>query len=327
MAEWSKAVDLSLAQTSTTEIMDVELFDYLKGEEDVGEIMARLKRHINEGKELPWFQDVIPGLIPGIEDSEPWLSLARKLLWADAQYTEHDEKIERMERLQQPDPSPLIVDRYNLREHWRVCVEALRPMPIRMLEAANKIYRVVAGQECLSEGQNAARLTGETDDKHFAFVTIAVTVQDKVVSPIITDIEQRQKSLDERIQRTQHQIRDLVERVGHVVIEDNEDMHEDDNTYRDDETTDEDDETADEDDEDADNKQAVQQQLDRLNAEKQEDQALLNALKKFRDEKEIEDRRKDLKRSVVVEECDELMSRKPAKRRLQVSRANHPPAS
>lgn len=95
---------------------------------------------------------MIPGLIPGIEDSEPWLSLARKLLWADAQYTEHDEKIERMERLQQPDPSPLIVDRYNLREHWRVCVEALRPMPIRMLEAANKIYRVVAGQECLSGG-------------------------------------------------------------------------------------------------------------------------------------------------------------------------------
>lgn len=43
--------------------MDVELFDYLKGEEDVGEIMARLKRHINEGKELPWVSSFYSCLI------------------------------------------------------------------------------------------------------------------------------------------------------------------------------------------------------------------------------------------------------------------------
>ncbi|USP75484.1 hypothetical protein yc1106_02758 [Curvularia clavata] len=283
--------------------MDVELFDYLRGEEDVGEIMARLKRHIKEGKELAWFQDVIPGLIPGVEGSEPWLSLARKLLWTDAQYTEHDEKIDRMERLEQPDPNPLIVDRYNLREHWMVCVEALRPMPIRMLEAANEIYRVVAGQECLTESQNRARLTSETDDKHFAFVTIAVTVQDKVVSPIIGDIEQRQKGLGERIERAQHQIRGLVQRVEYIVIEDSDDdMHEDDDTHKDDNTHEED--------QDACDKEALQQYLDRLNAEKQEDQALLDALKKFRDilvdEKEIQDQdhRKDLKRS-GVEQRDE----------------------
>lgn len=96
------------------------------------------------------FQDVVPGLIPGVDDSQPWLDDARDLLWGPIQRSEHEEKTKRIKKLQQPNPRPLAEDRYHLRRYWPVYVEALRPMTKKMLAAANGVSEVVAGQECLT---------------------------------------------------------------------------------------------------------------------------------------------------------------------------------
>ena len=93
---------------------------------------------------------MIPGLIPGVEDDTAWLGDARKLLWSMAEYNAHKAKLDRKEKLLQPSPSPLARDYYRLQQHWPVYIEALRPMPKRMLAAANEIYRLVAREECLS---------------------------------------------------------------------------------------------------------------------------------------------------------------------------------
>lgn len=96
------------------------------------------------------FQDVIPELIPGVEDSHTWLSQARNLLWTDTEYDEHEKKIDRKKKLLQPGPEPFAVDHYRLRKHWPIYVEALRPMTKRMLAAVNEVYHVVARQDCLT---------------------------------------------------------------------------------------------------------------------------------------------------------------------------------
>ncbi|KAH7551169.1 hypothetical protein BM1_10043 [Bipolaris maydis] len=301
----------------------IKLFEFIQSEEDDNKILEQLKKHAGKGRELPWFQDVIPGLIPGVEDSQRWLDLARQLLWKDSHYEEHEKKINRMTKLRQPDPV-LIPDPYCLQKCWPVFVEALRPMPKRMSVAANEIYRIVAGQECLVEDRNVAGLTSEIDDRHSAFVTVAVVVQDKIVSPIIDDIKWRQQNLDEDIRRAHDQIRELVEGDGHK-------GHHHDGDER---TTDENDENNKNDDDFADDEdikspsdgeddvQAVQQRLDRLIKEKQETQVLYKALRKFRDmlveEREIRDSRKDLKRSLLIElsDSDEDMPKKRGKQRL-----------
>ncbi|EUC42864.1 hypothetical protein COCMIDRAFT_102398 [Bipolaris oryzae ATCC 44560] len=183
----------------------LELFEFIQSEEDDSKILEELRQHIKKRKKLPWFQDIIPGLIPGIEDGKTWLDNARKLLWSPAEYSEHKVKLIRMQKLLQPSPTPLSPDRYRLRQHWPIYIEALRPMSDRMFAAANEVYEVVAKQDCLTEDRNIARATSEIDDKHHAFVTIAVALQDKVLSPIISDIKRRQKSLDEEIQRAEDQ--------------------------------------------------------------------------------------------------------------------------
>ena len=125
-----------------------------------------------------------------------------------------------------------------------------------------------------------------------------MALQDQVVSPIIGDIERQQESLSEEIGRAQD---------------------------------------TDEGDQDS-----VQQRLDLFTEERQESQKLLKALKKFRgkssqqtqtssclylatvdilvDEKETQDRRKDLKRNPVVgqseSESDLVIPRKRAKQAL-----------
>jgi hypothetical protein len=96
------------------------------------------------------FQDAIPGLIPGVDEPQPWLGHARGLLWTPTQHNEHERKIDRMKMLLQPSPRPLAEDRYYLRRQWPVYVEALRPMTKRMLAAVNAVYHVVAGQDCLT---------------------------------------------------------------------------------------------------------------------------------------------------------------------------------
>lgn len=107
-------------------------------------------------------------------------------------------------------------------------------------------------------------LTSAIDDKHSAFVTVAVVLQDKVISPIITDIEWRHQSLDENIRSAHDQIRYLVERDGHDGDERR--INENDGS----------------DDDNKDDIQAVQQRLDCLNKEKQETEVLFKALRKFR---------------------------------------------
>lgn len=125
-----------------------------------------------------------------------------------------------------------------------------------------------------------------------------MALQDQVVSPIIGDIERQQESLSDEIGRAQD---------------------------------------TDEGDQDS-----VQQRLDLFTEERQESQKLLKALKKFRgkssqqtqtssclylatvdilvDEKETQDRRKDLKRNPVVgqseSESDLVIPRKRAKQAL-----------
>ncbi|XP_014550885.1 hypothetical protein COCVIDRAFT_20747 [Bipolaris victoriae FI3] len=281
----------------------LELFELIQNEEDNSKILEELRQHIKNGKELPWFQDIIPGLIPGIEDGKTWLNHARKLLWSSAEYSEHKVKLIRMQKLLQPSPIPLSPDRYRLQQHWPIYIEALRPMSDRMFAAANKVYEVVAKQDCLTKDRNIATTTSEIDDRHYAFVTVAVALQDKILSPIISDIKRRQRSLDEEIQHAEDQKRDQLERDEHT-------------------------ETGDDGQAPVEaGGQAVQQRLDFLAEEKHGNQELLKALERFRDvptadtlvdEKDTKDQRKDLKRSSVVEysDSDEVMSRKSAKRRL-----------
>ncbi|XP_014559653.1 hypothetical protein COCVIDRAFT_91356 [Bipolaris victoriae FI3] len=295
----------------------IQLFEFIQSEEDDSKILKQLKKHVSKGRKLPWFQDVIPGLIPGVEDSQRWLDLARQLLWTDLQYEEHEKKLDYTTKLRQPDPI-LVPDPYRLQKCWPVFIEALRPMPKRMSAAANDIYRIVAGQECLVEDRNVAGLTSAIDDKHSAFVTVAVVMQDKIVSPIISDIEWRQQNLDKDIRRAHDQIRELVDGDGH-----DEDGHEGDERSPDENGENNGNDHDYTDNEDVNNVgdgegdvQDLQQRLDRLIKEKQETQVLYNALRRFRDmlveEREMRDSRKDLKRPLFIElsDSDEDMSKK-----------------
>ena len=67
-----------------------------------------------------------------------------------------------------------------------------------------------------------ARPTYEIDKKHYAFIIVAVALQDQVLRPIVSDIEWWQNGLGEGIQRAQDQQRDLIEQDERVEAEDNE---------------------------------------------------------------------------------------------------------
>ncbi|KAL6703686.1 hypothetical protein ACN47E_009380 [Coniothyrium glycines] len=197
---------------------ELDLFNAIQGEDDSRTILLRLKHYLDEGKDLQWFQAVIPGLLPGTDESKPWLEEARSFLWTQRQYDEHEKKLERKKKLQQPSPLPLAFDQYRLRKHWPVYVEALRPMTKNLLEAANNVYSVVARAECLTEDRNSAGRAGSIDHKHHAFVCVATALQYKVLDPIIADIERQQRKLSREIEGLVPLMSKLGKQLHHVDV-------------------------------------------------------------------------------------------------------------
>jgi flagellar capping protein FliD len=96
------------------------------------------------------------------------------------------------------------------------------------------------------------------NDKHHAFVAIGMVLQDKVLSPVISDIERQQKSLSKEAERVEAQVHDLIEQLEDVALEDNQ------------RATNEAE------------RQTAEQRRDHLTEEQQENEALLKALVRFR---------------------------------------------
>jgi hypothetical protein len=168
-------------------------FKFIQDENDSAKILGRLNSYRCDGKTLSWFQDVIPELIPGEQGQQPWLKAAREMLWTPETHQDHERLLENASELKSDAPSELQIHDFGLRRLWPVVVEFLQPMSPRMVAAVNQVSIVLARTDCLlsedSQAYDSLPLR-EGVTLSFDFIVKRQAVQDKILSPLIEEVDQ-----------------------------------------------------------------------------------------------------------------------------------------
>ncbi|KAI8936983.1 hypothetical protein NX059_006210 [Plenodomus lindquistii] len=144
-----------------------------------------------QGRSLPWFQSVVPELIPGVTSDLPWLEDVRQLLWEPKHYALHDGICQRNMILDQQDPLNLPTDDFGLWRYWSVFTGALQPTSVPMAEALNEVSCVLGRTDCMVLGRKQEQSLSDQCDTSwidYDFVVVRQALQDKVISPIINEL-------------------------------------------------------------------------------------------------------------------------------------------
>ncbi|CAO2652447.1 Nn.00g007300.m01.CDS01 [Neocucurbitaria sp. VM-36] len=174
---------------STDSRAQQKLFDLIQGDSTPKNIQAEITHHHAQGRELPWFQDVIPELVPGVSGNAPWLADARALLWTSELFAQHNNINEQKEATKtiRKKIDALPNDEFGFRKQWSVVVKYLQPMSYDMQIAANEVSRALARTDCLQltvEHTNAVEPDKSLPHKSY-FTVSRSAVQDKILSPLI----------------------------------------------------------------------------------------------------------------------------------------------
>jgi hypothetical protein len=176
------------------------LFNLLQCETRSPVVLTEFERLIKQDKDLSWFQDVVPELIPGIESSLEWVEEVRSMLWSDELQAQHESVCDRNRRLEQALPE-IPQDGYNLRRYWRVIVEALQPVSFTTAVALDEISTEIGRMDCLLLNLDETWKTPSTEDNPppHEFIVVRQVVQDKVLNPLIKAIHHRLVDLEAQI--------------------------------------------------------------------------------------------------------------------------------
>ncbi|XP_014555184.1 hypothetical protein COCVIDRAFT_17199 [Bipolaris victoriae FI3] len=163
-------------------------------------IIAEFTRHIQTGKQLSWFQQVVPELRPGVEGDTEWLEAARELLWNDDLRAQHKERHEKMTKLNQS-ISQLPPENYELRQSWSFIVKLLQPISHQMAVALDGVSHLLGRSDCLlldpdGEWFQAPYGCIRSEQTH---VVVLQALQDKILSPVIDDLTQSLKDIDNKV--------------------------------------------------------------------------------------------------------------------------------
>jgi hypothetical protein len=174
-------------------------FDYIKHETDSEKILLMINGYRTDGKSIPWFQDVIPELVPGVWSDKQWVESARAILWTVALHEEHNRKLGDMKVLQQNIPPKLSTNNFGLRRYWPVVIEFLKPMSKQLMVTVDQVSSTLARTDCLLLDPNRpddSPSTPEYSTPSHEFVVTRQAVQDKVLSPLIDAVHVRLQRQD-----------------------------------------------------------------------------------------------------------------------------------
>lgn len=165
------------------------LLELIEGKPTVKCIREALCHYQAEGKELSWFQDILPELRPGSKDTAEWVETARNILWTAEIQAEHGQLCEREAVLSQTLPR-IPLDEYGLRRYWPTVITALKPMTLEMAQAVDEVSIALGREDCIlltSDRSWKETPTGHDPPKH-TFLVIRQALQDKILSPLIEAI-------------------------------------------------------------------------------------------------------------------------------------------
>ncbi|KAI4650432.1 uncharacterized protein J4E92_009061 [Alternaria infectoria] len=228
------------------------LYHLLRDSLDSEHIVAEINRYRKEGKQLPWFQQIIPGLRPGVEGNATWLLAARETLWDEEEIERHKEICERNMMLGQILPE-LPVDEYGLRRPWPSIIEGLQPISLPLAIALDQVSCLLARGDCklldptgnwlqtapsrtqesnnqqdgdANAGSNANNqrdtAAGNSDvEADQTYVVMRQAIQDKILSPIIDDLSSKLNNLtggDSMQVKRKEELREGLRRLRAVII-------------------------------------------------------------------------------------------------------------
>jgi hypothetical protein len=170
------------------------LYHLVRANPGSGQIFAEITRYHKRGKQLPWFQEVIPSLRPGIEDEDDvaWLLAARAMLWDDNHNVQHKEICKRTIELSRVRTN-LPLDAYGLRQSWPSMIEGLRPISNELATALNQVSYLLGRADChLSHTTRSWSdpSSGRTQSDQ-TYVVVRQAMQDKIISPIVDDLSSK----------------------------------------------------------------------------------------------------------------------------------------
>ncbi|OAL49344.1 hypothetical protein IQ07DRAFT_600372 [Pyrenochaeta sp. DS3sAY3a] len=167
------------------------LFEMIRRDISAENILTGFERYKKLKRPLSWFQDVEPGLIPGVErEHTPWLGVIRAAMWSPALYAEHAEICKQQFALENLELIDLHVNDHGLRKQWPVVIESLRPLSSDMIAAVDRVSRALVRRDCLQPKIDQEAISDPTMCNHpsFDFVVVRQAIQDKILSPLIDEL-------------------------------------------------------------------------------------------------------------------------------------------
>ncbi|KAB2106645.1 hypothetical protein AG0111_0g4863 [Alternaria gaisen] len=166
-----------------------KLLESLEYKPSAEAIVREILRYQKEGRDLPWLQDIIPELRPGVESGAEWVQSARNKLWGADVWEQHKKLCEKRELLGQTLPE-LPTNDYGLRRYWLTIIETLKPISLRMALVVDRVSIVIGRRDCilLTPGGTWRETPTETNTPQYTFLVIRQVLQDKILSPLIDAI-------------------------------------------------------------------------------------------------------------------------------------------